>query len=126
MLEILKRAKTIAERKELRPEIEQIFKERVKVLESGDVLPSELLLRRTLTKDIDNYKANTKTAQAARQYREAGIKVHPGESVSFVISDEKTKNKTQKAKALLDESKVKYNLDSYVKMLMDAMSELGL
>ncbi len=126
MLEILKNARTIAERKQLQVEVERIFKERVRMLESGSVPASELLLRRTLTKDIDSYQANTKTAQAARQYQEAGIKIHPGEKVSFLISNEKTSNKTQKAKILLNESKVRYNLDSYVKMLVEAMSELGL
>jgi DNA polymerase II len=126
MLEVLKGAATLAAREELRPEIEAIFNEHVRLLKSGRVAAGELLLRRTLTRNLDQYKANTRTAQAARQYQQAGIKVHPGEKVQFVISDEKTAKRTHKAKILVDDTKVKYNLDSYLKMLVDALGELGL
>lgn len=126
MLEILSAAKSIADRDSLRPAIEELFNERKRMLEGGRVPPGELVMRRTLTKDVDSYKADTKTAQAARQYRESGVKVHPGEAVNYVISDEKTATKTQKAQAVLNGAKVKYHPDSYVKMLRDALDELGL
>jgi DNA polymerase-2 len=124
MLEVLAGAKSIEDRKRLQPVIQRLFQERLRRLESGSVAPGELALRRTVTRKVEHYRANTKTAQAARQYLEAGIKIHPGEKVQFVISDEKTGNRSQKARALVDEATIGYNLDSYVKMLLDAMNEL--
>jgi DNA polymerase elongation subunit (family B) len=47
-----------------------------------------------LSRDIEDYAIQTRAALAARKLRDAGVPVHPGESVRYVIADAKAKDKS--------------------------------
>jgi DNA polymerase II len=123
VLQILKGAKTLQDRLHLREVIERLLEQRIKQLESGMVEPDKLTLKRRLTKAVDEYKSKTRTAQAAEQMRDAGIKVHAGESVRYLFTDSKPK-KPKSIKAYWRKSPTPYNAQAYVELLMDAVKEV--
>lgn len=125
ILQILQSATTLQERSALQGVIDRLLEQRIKQLESGLIEPHRLTLKRRLTKDVDSYKAETRTAQAARQLREAGIAVHPGETVSYLFPDARSNGKKKKqVKAYLPKAKLDYDAQTYIDLLRDAVKEL--
>jgi DNA polymerase-2 len=123
VLQILKSAKTLQDRLNLRGVIERLLGQRIKQLESGVIEPHKLTLKRRLTKEVDEYKSETRTAQAAKQMREAGIKVHAGESVRYLFTDSKPK-KPKPVTAYWRKSQTAYNARAYIELLNDAVKEV--
>ena len=56
-------------------------------LAEGRVAPEELVIRKRLTRAPASYQKNSVTAIAARQLDRAGVKLHPGENIEFIITD---------------------------------------
>jgi DNA polymerase elongation subunit (family B) len=126
ILQILKGAKTLKERINLQGMIDRVVEQRIRQLESGLVEPHKLTLKRTLTRDVDSYKAETRTAQAAKQMRDAGIPIHAGENVKYLFSDARSpaKNQKRQVKAYPLNSKTAYDVQAYIELLRDAIKEL--
>jgi DNA polymerase I len=92
-------AATLAERARLIEQATMILQRRIGELEGGEVDPARRLLNRRLTKEIDDYAAETRTALAARQLADAGVKVHPGERQRFVVREAKARGKSRRVHA---------------------------
>ncbi|MGH9342713.1 MAG: DNA polymerase domain-containing protein, partial [Terriglobia bacterium] len=56
-------------------------------LMDGSVQPEELVIRKRLTRAPADYKQNNATAIAARQLDRAGVKLRPGETIDFIITN---------------------------------------
>ncbi len=124
LLTLIARAKTLEGRSKLIREAESLLRRRIKELEQGKVDPRKLMMKRTLTKKVDDYKADTRTALAGRQLRSAGVKVHPGESVSYLITDARSKDKSRRVMVEELENVSGYDVGEYIKLLKSAAAEI--
>ncbi len=78
-----------------------------------------------MSRDIEDYAVETRAALAARKLRDAGIPVHPGESVGYVIADAKAKDKARRVTIGGDSDELRYDVEEYVKRLRDAGKEVS-
>jgi DNA polymerase-2 len=124
MLEIVSKARTLAERTGLTGQIQAVLDKRSEELRRGEVDPQKLVLKRTLTKEIDDYRVATRTAVAARQLRDAGVKVHPGERVGYTITDARARKRSSRVRAEEVAPGSDYDVDEYIKMLHLAAAEV--
>jgi DNA polymerase elongation subunit (family B) len=81
-------------------------------------------MKRTLTKDIDDYAVETRTAAAARQLRGVGVKTHAGERVSYLITSAQSKDKTRRVSAEELISDIGYDVRAYIELLRAAADEV--
>jgi DNA polymerase II len=124
MLEVLAEARSAGERRRLIERAKTILEKRIRELQQGRVDPRRLMLRRTLTKEVANYKTETRTAAAARQLESAGVKVHPGEHVRYLVTSAGAKEKARRVRAEELASRSKYDAAEYVKLLKAAAAEV--
>lgn len=124
LLKIMGKAKTLGERLNLLDEAAAVLRKRIGELERGEIDPQKLMMKRTLTKEVDDYTVHTRTALAARQLKSAGVKVHPGERVRYVITDARAKDKSRRVKAEEFASGGAYDVEEYIKLLEVAATEV--
>lgn len=124
LLAIIARAKTLEDRSKLMRDLESLLRQRIAELEQGKVDSKKLLTKRTLTKKVDDYKSDRRTALAARQLRSAGVKLHPGESVSYVVTDARSKDKSRRVRVEQIGSESGYDIGEYIKLLKAAAAEV--
>jgi DNA polymerase elongation subunit (family B) len=124
MLAIVARARTLGERAELIAEAEAVLRERIGELERGEVDPKKLLLKRTVSRETDGYAVDTRTAVAARQLREAGVEVRPGEPVQYLLVNTRSKNREERVRAHPVESNAGYDAAEYIRLLKAAAAEV--
>ena len=103
---------------------EALLRERINEIASGTVAPQRLLVRRTLTKEVDDYVMETRTAVAARQLRQRGVNVHPGEQVGYLITDAKAKDKSKRVQAEGAGRAARYDMAEHIKLLEAAFAEV--
>ncbi|HEX8183227.1 MAG TPA: DNA polymerase domain-containing protein, partial [Blastocatellia bacterium] len=124
LLEIVAKATTLGERLGLLDEAAAVLRRRVGELERGEVDPQKLLIKRTLTKEVDAYTVDTRTALAARQLKSAGVKVHPGERAHYVIKNARAKDKSKRVEAEEFATGSAYDVEEYIKLLEVAATEV--
>jgi DNA polymerase-2 len=124
MIRAVAKAATLEERFELIQQAELILRERIDVLEQGVVDPQELLMKRTLTRDVEEYKVETRTALAARQLKRAGVRTHAGERVRYLITDARAKDKANRVRAEEIDRGKGYDAEEYIKILKAAAAEI--
>ena len=124
MLQVVAKARTLEERSLFIERVESILRERIHELEQGSVDSKELLIKRTLTKEVEDYEVETRTALAARQLRDAGVKTHAGEQVHYVITDAQAKDKSNRVRAEETNPNRGYDAEEYIKLLKAAAAEV--
>ncbi len=124
LLALMAGAKTLEDRSKLMREAEALLRRRITELEQGKVDPEKLMMRRTLTKKVDDYKADTRTALAARQLKSAGVKIHPGQSVSYLITDARSEDRSRRVRAEDTGNGSGYDVSEYIKLLKSAAAEI--
>jgi hypothetical protein len=97
---------------------------RIAELERGEVDVRRLIVEQVLGRNIEDFKVNTRAAIAARKFRDAGIPIHPGEKVGYVITDAKAKDKERRITIGSEGGAVRYDVDEYVKRLREAGREV--
>jgi DNA polymerase elongation subunit (family B) len=125
MLERLAEAATAADLAALGPELEEMaagFRQRLK---EGSVRPQDLVITRRLSQPVEDYKVDTPTALAARQLKNAGIHLVPGEKVRFVHREGKRGPKECRVQAapFLDDLE-DYDTKLYLELLERAIEEV--
>jgi DNA polymerase-2 len=125
MLAILSEAPTLDDLREKQREAIELLELRIAELERGEVHISRLIVEQVLSRNIEDYAVQTRTALAARKLRDAGIPVHPGESVGYVIADAKAKDKARRVTIGGEGEELRYDLKAYVKRLRDAGKEVS-
>jgi DNA polymerase-2 len=86
LLERLARARSLAECRAMREELVALVRDAVTRLRNDEVPLEELMLRRKTSLAAEEYCGNGMTAVAARQAKRAGIHLHAGEAVCFVVT----------------------------------------
>src|SRR5262249_38310121 len=81
MLAILSEARTLDELRGKEKEALQLLDVRIAELKRGEVDVKRLIVEQVLSRKIEEYAVDTRAALAARKLRDAGVPIHPGESV---------------------------------------------
>jgi DNA polymerase II len=124
MLAILSEARTLDDLREKQREALKLLELRIAELERGEVDIKRLIIEQVLSRDVEEYAVSTRAAIAARKLRDAGIPIHPGESVGYVIADAKAKDKSRRVTIGGDKDELRYDVKEYVKRLRDAGKEV--
>jgi len=125
MLQIMGRATTIRGVEELVPELLAKAGEFIMRLYAGKADPLELVVRRHISREPDEYTNNSVNAVVTKVLDEAGIHLAAGETVEYIIVDASGKKQPEKAKPLalysFDDG---YDIDKYSEMALKAVETL--
>ena len=125
MLQIFGAAKNVNDVEALAPAALAKAKEYVDLLRSGKANPLELVVKRHISQEADEYKNRSASAEVTKALDEAGIKLQPGEMVEYIILDASGKKKPEKAKPLalysFDDG---YDIEKYTEMTLKAVETL--
>ncbi|MBK7258756.1 MAG: hypothetical protein IPI01_13360 [Ignavibacteriae bacterium] len=125
LLKILGEGKTVADLHGLLPAVLAKAKESLDLLRSGKADPLDLVVRRHLSQEADEYTNRSANAIVAQALAEAGVHLAPGESVEYIIIDATGKRHPEKAKAValysLDDG---YDIAKYTEMTLKAVETL--
>lgn len=125
MLKIMGEAKNVASIEALVPATLARAGEFITLLRAGGADPLELVIRRHLSREADEYTTRTANASAAKALEEAGVHLEPGESVEYVIVDASGKKKPAKAVPIaLYASEDGYDIEAYTDLALKAMETL--
>jgi DNA polymerase elongation subunit (family B) len=125
MLKVFAPARNVREVEILVPAALAKAKEHIDLLRSGAADPRELVIRRHLSREADEYTNRSANAIVAQTLKEAGITLAPGEMVEYVLVDATGRKNPQKAVPIalyaLDDG---YDIAKYIAMAMDAVKTL--
>jgi DNA polymerase-2 len=125
MLEVLSRAKDVDGYRSKIPEVFEVILDSVLKLRNGEVAPSGLVVSKTLSQDLGDYKVDNLTALAAQQLEDVGVRIHPGERVPYLIRDARSKVKEDRVRAApLIGPEDGYDEEKYTELLLKAAEEL--
>ncbi|MFB6245669.1 MAG: type B DNA-directed DNA polymerase [Candidatus Nanohaloarchaea archaeon] len=66
----------------------EVLEDKVNRLESGEVPPEKLVVRRKPSKPLEAYSVENRTVSAMKRYRSDGIEIMPGQEVEYVVRDD--------------------------------------
>lgn len=124
MLERLNQASGLEECRRATEDLRLIVAEYRERLQSGQVTAQELAITFHLSKDPDQYVHDTLSSLAAKKLAAAGIKLHAGESVQYVISSAKDKVKDWRAVPLALMECLDYDVVKYCELMDRAVAEI--
>jgi DNA polymerase elongation subunit (family B) len=125
LLQMMGRATTVAGIKALLPELLDRAGEFITLLREGKADPLELVIRRHISREPEEYANNSASAVVARTLEEAGVHLSAGEMIEYVIVDASGKRKPEKAKALaLYAFEDGYDIGKYCDMTLKAVETL--
>ncbi|MCE9499093.1 MAG: DNA polymerase [Leptospira sp.] len=96
ILKIMSAADSILEFSDLNFKIDLLYKEYLNQLESGLVPWSELLLRKTAGKSMDEYTVENANFLSMKQLLASNIEIQPGEKIFYVVLDERSSDKSKR------------------------------
>lgn len=112
-------------RKYARTEGISIFEKYARALERHEVPALELLINRRLSKDVKDYKSTRRLqVNAASNLEKEGHKLRAGQSVSYIITNYKTKGMSRSISRELVAEETEYDSERYVDLLADCCATL--
>ncbi|MDR7484208.1 MAG: DNA polymerase domain-containing protein [Armatimonadota bacterium] len=87
MLEVLFEARTLAEVRAAIPRVLDLLAEAVVRLRDGEVRATDLAMAATISRAPEAYRGHAAVAVAARQMARAGVRLHSGERIQYLITD---------------------------------------
>lgn len=125
LLTILSETTSIAQISALVPDLLKEVSFYLNELRSGRIDPKELVLRRRVQKESDQYANNNLNAMVVRELKQFGITIQAGETIEFIIIDQTGKRDAQKAKSLLTYQHWDgYDIEKYTELLLKAVETL--
>jgi DNA polymerase elongation subunit (family B) len=125
MLDKMSAAKNVEEVSALVPEVLEIARGFIVLLQSGRANPMELVLKRHITREADEYLNNSISAVVSKMVEEMGVHLSAGESIEFIILDQSGKKKPEKAKPLaLYAFEDGYDITQYTELALRAVETL--
>jgi DNA polymerase-2 len=121
LLEILRDAEDGRAYRERLPAMLDCLQGYARRLQSGEVTVEDLLMVRQISQKPEEYQKNSLIALAAKQTAAAGISIHPGEAVSFIICDVRHPDPSQRVCiGPLVQPETPYDIDKYLELLCKA------
>jgi DNA polymerase-2 len=125
MLDVLSEAKDLNDYRVKIPKILDLLLEYNLRLKEGRARQEDLAIGKRISQEPNAYKVDSLTALAAQQLDDAGIPIHPGEKVRYVIKDALSKDKNERVKSFpLVGPDDTYDVKKYQEMLRKATEEL--
>jgi DNA polymerase-2 len=125
MLTHLSRARNVAEVEQEIPTLLEIARTHLAILRSGKANPMELVMKKHISKEPDEYTNNSVNAVVAKMIQAMGMPLAPGESIEFIIVDQSGKKKPEKAKPLaLYAFEDGYDIEQYTEFALRAVEVL--
>ena len=125
MLDRMSKAQNVSEVGTLMPDLLDIASSFVSVLRSGKANPMELVMRRNITKEPQEYINNSISAVVSKLVEEMGVHLSAGESIQFIIIDQSGRKKPEKAKPLaLYAFEDGYDIEQYTEFTLKAIETL--
>lgn len=125
MLDHMGAAHNVKEVEAMVPELLEIARRHIAILQSGKANPMELVLRRHITKEADEYSNNSISAVVSKMVQEMGVHLAAGEMIEFIILDQSGKKKPEKAKPLaLYAFEDGYDIEQYTEFALKAVETL--
>ena len=125
MLNRMSGALNVEDVRALVPDLLEIVRNAIAVLRSGKANPMDLVLRRHITKEADEYTNNSLSAVVAKLVQEMGVSLAAGESIEFIILDQSGKKRPEKAKPLaLYAFEDGYDIEQYTEFALKAAETL--
>jgi len=125
MLDLLSACGNSQEYREKTLEVREVLQDYLTRLWTGDLRNEELLIAKSTRQKANEYKVDNLTALALRQLEDAGIEIHPGEKVHYLIRDAEAKNKEDRVRAFPFVSADDfYDEEKYRELLLKAAEEV--
>jgi len=125
MLDVLSEAKDLNDYRAKIPKILDLLLEYNLRLKEGQARQEDLAIGKRISQEPNAYRVDSLTALAAQQLDDAGIPIHPGEKVRYVIKDALSKDKNERVKSFpLVGPDDTYDVKKYQEMLRKATEEL--
>jgi DNA polymerase-2 len=125
MLERLSEAENLAACAARIPQALEVLRDTWEQLATGHIPPLQLLVSKTVSREPEAYQVDNATALALKQLREVGIRLHPGETVHYLIRAAGASSKAERVRAFPrlgpDDG---FDVQQYQTMLLDAALEL--
>jgi DNA polymerase-2 len=127
MLDHMATARNVKEVEAMVPELLDIARRHIAILQSGKANPMELVLRRHITKEAEEYSNNSVSAVVSKMVETMGVHLSAGEMIEFIILDQSGKKKPEKAKPLaLYAFEDGYDIEQYTEFALKAVETLML
>jgi DNA polymerase elongation subunit (family B) len=125
MLQLFGSARTVAELERLIPAALLKAREQIDLLRSGNADPLDLVIRRHISREAEEYANRSANALVAQALEEAGVHLEPGEMIEYILVDATGKRNPAKAKPVaLYAHDDGYDIDKYTAMALDAIGTL--
>src|SRR5208283_3919271 len=125
LLRLLAQGKTLDEAKRFIPDAVQAVRGYADRIRGGDVPIADLVILNSLSKNHDQYNSSLVQVSAIRQLAEEGLELMAGQSVSYVITDYRSKVQSERVRPVeLLDSGTKYDADRYVELLLRGASAI--
>jgi len=126
-LSIMQKASSAENLRALHGEMDDLYRSCRAKLESQSVPWQDLLLRRTVSKEMNSYTAQGPTLLSLQQLASSGIAIQAGEKVRYLIVDRK--NPISAKRYLAEETALKtppsrYDVSEYIRILREAYREV--
>ena len=119
LLQLLSQGKDLGEARGLMPEAIQTVGRYVERVRSGDVSSVDLMILNALSKNHDQYDSNLVQVSAIRQLADEGLELMAGQSVSYVITNYRSKTQSDRVKPVeLLDADTKYDKERYIELLI--------
>jgi DNA polymerase-2 len=130
MLEVLAGAENRDDFRGKIPRILDLLLEYSLTLKNGQAKKEDLTIGKRISQEPSAYKVDSLTALAAQELEDAGISIHPGEKVKYVIKDAESKDKAERVRPFPlvgpdDTYDVKKYLDFLVKATEEVLIHVG-
>lgn len=119
ILELMATASSIPEVKGLMPQVLDIYKKYLGMLENHTVPIEELSFTTRASKNVEDYRANSVQKDAMMQLKKEGESVKAGQKIQYVIND--YSRKTKRTSPLII-SENKYDVKRYAELLTECCS----
>jgi DNA polymerase I len=124
MLQEMAKAETPADLQTRRENVLAILHKYITMLRNNKVEVEDLIIQKVLSKSPSKYKHSVVQALAARQLNEEGLKVEAGETVRYIITNDRCRNSSHVTAAELIDADIEYNIEEYTRLLQNAASTI--
>jgi len=123
LLQLLAQGKTLEEARRLIPDAVEVVRGYVERTTSGDVAVTDLVILNSLSKNHDQYRSNLVQISAIRQLAEEGLELMAGQSISYVITNYRSKVQSERVSPIeLLNSNTAYDRNRYIELLLRGAS----
>jgi DNA polymerase elongation subunit (family B) len=125
MLEQMSTVHDVNELGAILPALLETAREHINLLRSGKANPMELVIRRHISKEAEEYSNNSISATVTSMLEESGVHLAAGEAIEFIIIDQTGKQQPHKAKPLsLYAFEDGYDIEKYTELALNAVATL--